>query len=486
MRGLPSRGQRAVVLLLLAVLFAGVIAHQGFAADDGKTIMLGESLSDAERQELLDFFGANGDDRVETVTVSETQDAMEGIINRSFSTAYSSTSLQCRELGDGLEVKTRNITIITPSLYAMALVTAGLGDGELLVAAPNGAPAEGLTALTGVFKTWDIAPCDSGSTTQERQRLALEQLALAVEIGQALGTPTGVADAGNLVLYLQQAVVIDGLTKAGEISDAIANQEAIAGISIPQDQRDRLIDLMVRLADADIDWSTFSAGWTIKPTDDGTGISMKGDGVAIRDAQASATARAADEMTATANAAAEMTATAEAESAMMTATASAELDAQTAADAKATEDALAAAMTATAAAMPTQTPMPTPEPTATPAPIGMSGTITDIKGSQILIDPSDGGDATAVTVPADASITRGGESASLSALEEGDKVTIVIDGTTRTVREPSATAAAPGLASRFSKFVFLLPALAAIPLILFLKGRDGVGDPFIVKRVASA
>ena len=461
---------------------AGLFVSHGLAAD-GKTIMLGESLNDAERQELLDYFGAESGDQVETVTVAETQDAMQGIINRSFSTAYSSTALSCRELGDGLEVKTRNITVITPSLYAMALVTAGLGDGELLVAAPNGAPAEGLTALTGVFKTWEIAPCDSGSTSRDRQRLALEQLALSVEIGQALGTPTGVADAGNLVLYTQQAVVVEGMTKADEISDAIAQQEAVLGITVPGEQRTKLVDLMVRLAAEDIDWSTFSAGWIITPTDDGTGISMKGDGIAIRNAQLTATARAADEMTATADAAAEQ----DAESAMMTATAQAELDAEATANAQATQDAISAGMTATAAAMPTQTPMPTPEPTATPAPIAMIGKITDIEGSQILIEPAGDGNASAVTVPSTAAITRDGESANFSALRTGDTVNLTIDGTTRTVSQLSATApAGGGMFSNVARILFLLPALAVIPLVFIMKGRDGVGDSFVVKRVASA
>lgn len=492
--GRSGRGQRVIALLMLAALIAGMFGTRGYAAD-GKTIMLGESLSEAERQELLDYFGAESGDQVETVTLAETQDAMQGIITRSFSTAYSSTALTCRELGEGLEVKTRNITVITPSLYAMALVTAGLGDGELLVAAPNGAPAEGLTALTGVFKTWEIAPCDSGSTSPDRQRLALEQLALSVEIGQALGTPSGVADAGRLVLFTQQTVVVEQLTEAGEIGNAIAQQEAVLGVTVPAAQRAKLVDLMVRLAAEDIDWSTFSAGWEITPTDDGTGISMKGDGIAIRNAQLTATARAADEMTATADAAAMLTATAEAgeaESAMQTATARAEQDAQATADARATQDAISANMTATAAAIPTETPMstetpiPTPEPTATPEPIAMTGKITDIEGSQILVAPAGGGDASAVTVPATAAITRDGASATFGALRTGDTVSLTIDGTTRTVSQLAATAPADSMFANLSTFVFLLPALAVIPLVFILKGRDGVGDPFVVKRVASA
>lgn len=492
-RGLPTRGQRAIVLLMLAAVFVGLVARQGFAAESGKTIMLGESLSAAERSELLEFFGASQDDRIETVTLAETQAAMQGVIDRTISSAYSSTSLTCRDLGEGLEVKTRNITVITPSLYAIALVTAGLGDGELLVAAPNGAPAEGLAALTGVFKTWAIAPCESGSTTDDRQRLALEELALAVEISVALNTPTAIQDAGDLVLFVQQAVVIDGLTKADEISDAITEQESFLGFSVPATQRDKLVDLMVRLAAEDIDWATFSAGWEITPTNDGTGISMKGDGIAIRNAQITATARAAEEMTATALAqeeAAAQTATAQAEldaeSAMMTATAAAEMDAQAAADARATQDALSAAMTATAAAIPTTTPSPTPEPTATPEPFAVTGKIDDIRGGQVFISTADGEGSVGYTVPVDATITRDGEGSALSDLRKGDSVSLTVNTVSQTVVNIRATAPSQSMLGGLSKFIFVIPALAVIPLILFIRGRDMTGDPFIVKRVASA
>src|SRR4051794_10954381 len=175
----PSRGQRVIALVMLALLVAGALARQGFAADSAKTITLGESLSESERAELLDYFGAKDTDNIEIVTVDDTKKAMAGVVTDfSISLAVSSTSLTCRDLGQGLTVKTHNINAITPSMYAIALVTAGIGDAELLVAAPDDGPAGGMTALTGVFKTWDIAPCDSGSTTKKRQQLALEELTL--------------------------------------------------------------------------------------------------------------------------------------------------------------------------------------------------------------------------------------------------------------------------------------------------------------------
>src|SRR4051812_8181271 len=96
---LPARSQRAIALLMLLVLFAGLVVHHVMAADNGKTIMLGESLTDDQKQELLDYFDAKGEDRVEVVTIADTQAAMTGIIEKVPNSAYSSTALTCRELG---------------------------------------------------------------------------------------------------------------------------------------------------------------------------------------------------------------------------------------------------------------------------------------------------------------------------------------------------------------------------------------------------
>lgn len=491
---MPSRGQRAVALLLIAAVFAALLARGGYAAEKSKTVTLGESLSEEQRQELLDYFGADGDDKVITVTVADTQKAMTGIIDIPFQSAYSSTALTCRDLGEGLEVKTRNIQVITPSMYAMALVTAGVGDAELMVAAPDSAPAQGMTALAGMFQTWDKKPCRSGSTSEARKKLALEELALTVDIGEALGTTDGMARASNLVLYTQQAVVINGLESADEIGRAIADQESAQNIVVPAEQRTKLVDLMVRLAAEDIDWSTFSAGWEITPTQDGTGITMVGDGIAIRNAQRTATAKAADARTATAEAKAAKTATAEAQSATATAEAAsaqtATAEAQATIDARASQTAAAAAMTSTALAQPTATPTPlptaTPEPTATPAPIAVAGKVTDIGGGQITISPSGGGPAVAYPVSTDASITRGGQASTLADVRKGDTVDVTVDGSTKAVRALSATPPAKSALSGIARLLFLLPVLAVVPVILLVRGRGGFGDPFIVKRVASA
>lgn len=485
-----SRARAVLAVSGLVVLLAGLLAHAGFAAEKGKTITLGESLNDAQRTELLDIFDAESNDRVITITTAETVKAMEGIFPPgSINSAYSSAALTCRDLGDGLDVTTRNITVVTPDLYAIALVTAGIGDGMLVVAAPASAPAQGMTALAGVFKTWDLAPCESGNTTKSRQRLALEQLAVASEIGQALivaGLPDGVQRAGNVVLEAQKTIVTERLTKREEIEAAILAQEQIQGVTVAPELHAKLVDVMVRLAKEEIDWSTFAAGWTIERDAGNTRITMTGDGIAIRNARATATSQAAAAMTATAEAdTSSLTATAEA-AANMTATAAAELmnasataaaesaNATAAANARATERA-SVAMTATAAAQPTAT--ATPSPTATPGPYSASGELTELRTDEVVV--AHGGIGTAFSVAPGALIARDGTPVDLGQLRVGDSVRMTVDGMSNVVTALYAEPAPVPLSQRLAKVGWLFLAGGFLSAFVVVRHRNRE-DPFVV------
>lgn len=448
-----ARGAGLCSIVAVALLLVTLLANAGSAAASGKTITLGESLSDAQRTELLNLFGKRGNDRVITITTADTVKAMDGIFPAgAITSAFSSTALTCRNLGDGLDVSTSNITLVTPDLYAIALVTAGIGDAALIVAAPTEAPAQGMTALAGVFKTWDLAPCDSGNTTKARQKIALQELTTAVEIGQALtdaGVVDGVLRAGNIVLDAQKTIVTKKLTKRADIDATVSQQEQNQAVTAPADLHAKIVDVLTSLVALKIDWSTFAAGWTISRNADNTRVTMTGDGIAIRRARASATSLAAAQMTATAKAnTVAMTATAKA-AAKLTATASAALidttaTAQAEANARATERA-SVILTATAAAQPS--PTPTPLPTATPSPSQASGTITAL-GTGKLDLSMPGGATRSLNVAPNAAITRDGQSAVFAQLKIGDRVQATVDGSTSLVTTLRAEPAAVSLLNR--------------------------------------
>lgn len=451
-------GHVAVLIALVIAILGAAATNGGRAAEKSTTIIsLGESNSDAQRQELLGYFAAESDAKIDVITVKDTQDAMQDVIpGFALSSAFSSAALTCRPLGDGLDVSTINITQITPAMFAMALVTAGVGDATLIVAAPAAAPAQGMTALTGIFKAWGTLSCDSAQTTPKRQQLALRELALTVEISTAIGeSQTGYA--GAFVIDTQRSIVTNKFTSREDITSAIQQQELQYGFTVPEPSRTKLIDLMVDLTKENIDWSTFSAGWTIEYPS-ATSIQMTGDGIAIRNAQASATAKAAKEQTKAAQAAKNKTATARAEKQM-------------------TQTAVAAdALTATALAQPTPTATPTPLPNE------YAGELTGpAKDGQLRVKGADGVETT-YALASTVAITRNDKAATVDDLKKGDSVSIKVDAMTDEVVEVVVTSPAKS-GTPLAKLIFLLPVLLLIPLGMVVKGRSG-GDPFVVKRVA--
>jgi len=356
-----SRARTLAALFLLLPLLFFPLVDDGRAVNElgTTTITLGASNDEQQRQDLLDFFGVTPDVEVIEVSAEETIAATEGIFGIEVEDAYSSTAFTCRDLGQGLDIATANIDLITPSLYALALVTAGVGDGQLVIAAPRDTPETGISALTGIFKMWELEPCTSGVTNPARQRLAQEQLALTVRIGQDLeaeGLPDGVGRAATMVLEAQRQIINGQVREQVEINRALAAQERAQGLQVFEPEREELLALFSRIANSDIDWSTFSEGWTIEYRN-ADRITMRGEGIAIRNAQASATAAAEATLaaerseiagqTATARAMVAMTATAEAQAAInATGTAQAVLAATSQAQVAATAEAQQAAASA--------------------------------------------------------------------------------------------------------------------------------------------
>ena len=457
--GKTRPGQLAALLILIAAMLFGTVLNIGRAADSRTLISIGESNNQDERAELLNYFGNPKDAEVDVITVADTQAAMKDIVPGGVTgSAYSAAALTCLPLGDGIQVETINITEITPAMFAIALVTAGVGDANLIVAAPSDAPAGGLTALAGIFKSWDKVSCESSQTTKARQELALRELALTTEISTSVGQSTSYA--GSFVIDAQRAIVLGGFTSSDDISAAIANQEAVYNVSIPAEQRSKLVDFMVDLVGQKIDWSTFAKGWTIDYPD-ATHITMKGDGIAIQNAQASATARAAKDMTSTARAAKNQTATAR--------TGAKQTEAAQTAEAE-------AALTQTAQAQPTAT------ATATPLPNDVSGTLTaPITNGSVQID-SGGGKVATYQIADGATLKRNGVPTAGADFKKGDRVAFKVDTVTNQVVSLEATPASSS-GTPVAKLVYLLPLLLLIPLGMVIKGRS-YGDPFVVKRVA--
>ena len=228
-----------------------------------KIVTFGADLTSDQRSALLQHFGAvDGKDTIFTVTTDEMRTAMQNIIPVPEGyTSVSSTALTCAAPGSGLQVSTENITKVSAAMYAAALVTAGVGDAGLMVAAPADAQAEGMTGLTGVFKGLESGICGRGTLDPKRRDLAYRQLAVTADLAQATdGDLTKVSD---LMLRAQQNLVHAGNNTDAAVPSAESAQHD-TGVTLPKAQSDELVQLLGDMGQAKIDWGTYAGGWSIQ------------------------------------------------------------------------------------------------------------------------------------------------------------------------------------------------------------------------------
>lgn len=244
---------------LVAVLTLLLLAPSVGAAGE-KIAVFGADLSAGGRQELEELFEVDPATRVETVTTQELVATLQGTglpvaqTDRSISSAV----LTCFDRGQGLNVRTQNITRIPAAVYANALVTAGVGDGDVLVAAPSTNPVTGETALVGIFKAF---PQCQGAPQPDpaRLRLAYEQVARTV----ALAGPTGdLETAAETMLRAAQPVITGRAQDDATVGAALDEAAAGQGLTIAPAQRAATIAFLKRLGGAD--YGTYAQGYQIE------------------------------------------------------------------------------------------------------------------------------------------------------------------------------------------------------------------------------
>ena len=461
--GTTAALRRTAAVVALTALLGLVAAPAG--AEPWRSITIGESNTEAQWDELLAYFGATPEEVDATVTVADTQAAMEGIFDvTGIDSAYSSTSLICRAPGSGVQVTTRNIEVVTPDLYALALVTAGVEDAELVVAAPDDAPALGMTALTGVFATLESAPCGSAAKDPARQQLAMEGLALAAGMGQGVADEDGVPRTADALLETQRAVVSERLVDPSAIDAVVAEQEAATGIAFPSDERSQLIDLMARLSESELNWGSFAQGWTVSRNPDANRITMVGAGPVAAGVGGMSQADAAPTVETLPTAPPEEADTTASPAAAEASPPASPVATPAAASSPEASPLAAAVRRVTDARPPTSPGLP---PATGPKPVEIAGTLVERDGPRFVVRETGGDRPVAYNAAATTDVLRSGRPAAASDLLPDDRVRLTVDPqSARLLRiEAEPAPAAPAQSSDERGWVKGLGWVAALGLI---------------------
>ena len=209
--------------------------------------MYGGELSDAQRQAVQQIFGASAAafptetvDRAELVATLQAA----GLPTDGNERAMSSALLTCAGQGSGLRVHTENITDIPAAVYASALVTGGVADATVVVAAPPGVPMTGETALIGVLRAWPR--CHGGDAVSgDRLRLAYEQLRLTSGLA---GAAQDWERAAATMLRATQAVTSAASADPAAVDQALDQALAADGLTAPSEWRAEASAMLVQLA----------------------------------------------------------------------------------------------------------------------------------------------------------------------------------------------------------------------------------------------
>ncbi|MBD7983907.1 DUF1002 domain-containing protein [Sporosarcina sp. Sa2YVA2] len=244
-------------LLLIGGLFPSIT--QADSVIDEKLgvpiVVLGANLTDAEKETVKKSLKVDQEAEVEEITVDGTDLVNYIKDGNSQARMYSSAKITRQDEGEGLVIKIvtpENITQVTNEMYATAMLTAGIEDAIVEVAAPK--PVTGHSALVGIYKAYEV----TGETLDtERTDVANDELNLATRFAKDSGIDQD--KVAELLTEIKKAIADNKPVTKEEVEQIVNEQLKKLNIELSEADRQLLIELMDRIRSLDIDFSKLSS-----------------------------------------------------------------------------------------------------------------------------------------------------------------------------------------------------------------------------------
>ena len=148
------------------------------------------------------------------------------------------------EVAKGLEK--HNINYVTDKMYENALVTAGMSDADVIVAAPTS--ISGTAALVGAMKAYAVISGDTVSATEIDT--ATDELVTTSQIASETGDSDKTT---QLVAAVKQVVAEKNYTSESDITKVIKDVANQLGITLSDEEVQALADVMQKIAALNLD-----------------------------------------------------------------------------------------------------------------------------------------------------------------------------------------------------------------------------------------
>ncbi|CFX39973.1 Protein of unknown function DUF1002 [Syntrophomonas zehnderi OL-4] len=235
------------ISVLIMSCFLLTISPISALAGYGEVVSLGNDLTTSQQNQVLQLFGVDADKaKIIKVTNQEMRQYLEGVATEKQlgTKAISSAYIKPADKGEGISVTTYNIYWVTEEMYKNALVTAGIEDAEVIVAAPF--QVSGASALTGIMKAFETAT--GKKLNESAKKAANEELVVTGELGNEIGSD----EAAELINNVKKEVVKQKIKDPEDILELIKRIAQEQGIELTDQQVQRIAELMQKISQLDL------------------------------------------------------------------------------------------------------------------------------------------------------------------------------------------------------------------------------------------
>lgn len=240
----------AFLVAAVTAVTATVTPAAAMADTVTSVVALGADLSDSQKSTVLNLLEVKSSDLTSantvTVTNAEEHQYLDGKIASGYIGTRALSSCKVTETKSGIKVTTHNINYVTGKMYENALVTAGMSDADVIVAAPTS--ISGTAALVGAMKAYAVISGDTVSATEIDT--ATDELVTTSQIA----SDTGDSDkTTQLVAAVKQVVAEKNYTSESDITGVIRDVASQLGITLSDADVQALADVMQKVAALNLD-----------------------------------------------------------------------------------------------------------------------------------------------------------------------------------------------------------------------------------------
>ena len=217
-------------------------------------VALGADLSEQQKATVLELMGITQEqlEGYEVIYVTNDQEYqyLDEYLSPSVigSKSLSSVMLKKGVAGSGVTVTTKNINYCTTGMYRNALLTAGVQDTEVIVAAPS--QISGTAALIGAVKAYE--QMEGTRISDASLSNALDELITTGELAEAAKNVSS-EEIEQLIAYIKEKVANGELETDEDIRAAIKEGESKFGVTLAEADIQKILDLMNKLESMGLD-----------------------------------------------------------------------------------------------------------------------------------------------------------------------------------------------------------------------------------------